>query len=111
MGTIGYGYGSEWHLLRYLGYHRKLLTQKTLELTGGNSIEWLDFKFANHHVPLKEDREFVGLEFLSDDAVLERWRSFWPQSGNAQNWDAVGKIDYGDRTEWVLVEAKPILGK
>lgn len=22
MGTIGYGYGSEWHLLRYLGYHQ-----------------------------------------------------------------------------------------
>ncbi len=88
-----------------------ILTQKTLSETGGNSIEWLDFYFANHPTPLKDDREFVGLEFLSDENALQRWKSFWPQSGNAQNWDAVGKINYGNREEWVLVEAKAHLGE
>ena len=43
MADIGYGYGSEWHLLRFLGYHRNALDSPILRATGGQEIEWLDF--------------------------------------------------------------------
>jgi hypothetical protein len=106
MGKIGFGYGSEWNLLRHLGYHREYLTLKTLGVTGGNTIEWLDFKFSPKNVPLKNDREFIGLEFIKDTQVQEKWKSFWAKHGNSQNWDAVGKIHFANRDEWLLVEAK-----
>lgn len=64
MGRIGFGYGSEWHLLRHLGYHREYLSLKTLNVTGGRSIEWLDFDFSKENAPLRDDREFLGLEFI-----------------------------------------------
>jgi len=111
MGKIGYGYGSEWHLLRHLGYHRVYLSQKVAEVVGGRDVEWLDFGFSQENVPLRDDREFVGLEFIQDTQVQERWKSFWPQTGNAQNWDAVGKIHFGKTAEWLLVEAKGHIGE
>ena len=111
MGKIGCGYGSEWHLLRHLGYHREYLSQKTSMVTGGKSIGWLDFDFSKKNAPLRDDKEFLGLEFIKDARVQEKWKSFWPQTGNAQNWDAVGKIHFDDRYEWLLVEAKGHIGE
>lgn len=111
MGKIGYGYGSEWHLLRHLGYHREYLSQKTLQVTGGNFVEWLDFEFSKENAPLRDDREFLGLEFVKDAQVQEKWKSFWAQTGNSQNWDAVGKIHFDNRDEWLLVEAKGHIGE
>lgn len=111
MGKVGYGYGSEWHLLRYLGYHRDYLSQKTLKKTGGNSIEWLDFDFSKENAPLHDDREFSGLEFIHDAEVQEKWKAFWAQTGNSQNWDAVGKIHFDNHDEWLLVEAKGHVGE
>jgi len=106
MGKIGYGYGSEWHLLRHLGYHRAYLSQKVMDCIGGQAVEWLDFEFSPKNAPLRDDREFVGLEFIPDAAVQEKWKLFWPQKGDVQNWDAVGKIYFGGSVEWLLVEAK-----
>lgn len=106
MGKIGCGYGSEWHLLRNLGRHRQLLSNQVLEITGGQSVSWLDFGFSSKYVKMNNDRELVGLEFIKDPKVQNRWKQFWPQSGTAQNWDAVGQIDFGDHKEWLLVEAK-----
>ena len=111
MGKIGYGYGSEWHLLRHLGYHRAYLSQKVSKVVGSHAVEWLDFGFSQKNAPLGDDREFVGLEFIQDTQVQDKWRSFWPQTGNAQNWDAVGRIYLGDITEWLLVEAKGHIGE
>jgi hypothetical protein len=111
MGKIGYGYGCEWHLLRYLGYHRQTLTMETLKITGGNSVEWLDFNFSKENAPLKDDREFVGLEFIKDERIQDKWRAYWPQTGTAQNWDAVGQIHFNDHDEWLLVEAKGHIGE
>jgi hypothetical protein len=111
MGKIGYGYGSEWHLLRHLGYHRAYLSKKVAEAVAGQDVEWLDFGFSQENVPLRDDREFVGLEFIQDTQAQERWKSFWPQTGNAQNWDAVGKIHFGETAEWLLVEAKGHIGE
>ena len=106
MGKIGHGYGSEWHLLRYLGYHRQYLTNQVLELTGGQSLTWLDFRFLKPNKSGKHDGEHIGLSFVKDPQVDESWRAFWPQSGNSQNWDAVGILRYQDHDEWLLVEAK-----
>lgn len=106
MSTIGYGYGSEWHLLRFLGYHREYLSNQVLNITGGKNISWLDFGFSKKYAYLNNDRELVGLEFVKDPKILNNWKNFWPQTGTSQNWDAVGKIDYEDHDEWLLVEAK-----
>lgn len=105
MSTIGYGYGSEWHMLRYLGYHRKALNEAVGELTGGTGTEWLDMSFN----PQKKflDDEWKGLDFLPDDSPAKReWKNFWPQTGNIQNWDAVGTLQKGAVREFLLVEAK-----
>lgn len=111
MGKQGNVYGSQWHLLRYLGYHRNLLTRKVIRVTNGNDISWLDFKFAKGDKPSYEDSELMGIEFIKVPQVKAKWKTFWPQSGRSQNWDAVGEIDYGDHKEWLLVEAKAHKGE
>jgi len=105
MGKIGCGYGSEWHLLRYLGYHRSVLEEEILKNTGGDQVTWLDFKFSNRNEPLNRDREWKGVEFL-DERTQKEWKAWWPQTGNIQNWDAVGRLHIGDSVEWLLFEAK-----
>ena len=42
MATIGYGYGSEWHLLQYLGRRRDAFTRTIEDLTRVSSIHWQD---------------------------------------------------------------------
>lgn len=115
MGKIGYGYGSEWHLLRYLGYHRKVLSETVIDLIypgEDKKVEWLDFKFSGNNEPFKQDQELEGLEFLSGKQdVMDKWKTFWPQSGTSQNWDAVGWIAPGENEELLLVEAKAYLGE
>ena len=111
MGKIGFGYGSEWHLLRHLGYHREYLSQNILNVTGGSSVEFLDFDFSKENAPLQDDKEFLGLEFIRDEQVQEKWKTFWAQTGNSQNWDAVGKIHFDNHDEWLLVEAKSHIGE
>jgi hypothetical protein len=106
MGKIGYGYGSEWHLLRYLGYHRDCLDDTILQATGGNQIKWLDFRFSSVNKALQHDREWQGIEYINDPDVLKKWKKFWPQTGNPPNWDAVGKLVGSQGEEWLLVEAK-----
>jgi hypothetical protein len=106
MGKIGCGYGSEWHLLRYLGYHRSYLSQKVKEATGSHSVHWLDIPFSKTNIPLQQDREFKGMGFIQDTSVRSAWKLFWPQSGNAQNWDAIATASIDNQHEWLLVEAK-----
>jgi len=109
MGKIGRGYGSEWHLLRYLGYHRTFLQNEIISKTGGDNIQWLDFKFSNKNKPLKRSHELKGVEFLDEQIYARQrrlWKEYWPQRGNAPNWDAVGQLFTKDKREWLLVEAK-----
>jgi len=110
MGKIGCGYGSEWHLLRYLGRHRQRLREEILSITGGDDIRWLDFRFSNSNEPLIHDREMKGVEFL-DEQVKGHWKTFWPQTGEAHNWDAVGQLLTNGNREWLLVEAKAHTGE
>lgn len=108
MGRIGYGYGSEWHLLRYLGRHRHKLDRAILKAVGqGDGIEWLDFAFTGKGK--QPDAELKGLEFFTgpEYRTLKReWAKFWPQTGNPPNWDAVGWLIKRRNLELLLVEAK-----
>ena len=105
MSKIGYGYGSEWHLLRYFGYHRHLLNDSVMDATGADDVEWLDSPFDSKAIFL--DSEWKGLDFLPEGSpATEAWRDFWPRSGNVPNWDAVGRITIKGVQEWLLVEAK-----
>lgn len=110
MGKIGLGYGSEWHLLRYLGRHRDRLDAAVRGVCGADAVIWRDFLFADD--PRWRDAEWKGLDFLpaSHKARCE-WESLWPQSGNVQNWDALAKVSIGGADEWLLVEAKAHLGE
>ena len=111
MGTIGYGYGSEWHLLRYLGYHRGLLTKQVQTLINGEKIDWLDFDFTHKNEACLRDREWDGLDFIEKPDVQRQWHAFWPTTGRSQNWDAVAKIAHSGSEEWLLVEAKGHIGE
>lgn len=103
MGVID-GYGSEWHLLRFLGYHRNALDSGILHETGGQEIEWLGFPFKKKKF---YDDEWKRLDFLEPEhPVRQEWSRYWPTSGNAQNWDAVGRLQTDGQEEWLLVEAK-----
>ena len=117
MGNFGYGYGSEFHLLRWMGRHREVFDKKVRDKLGVSSIKWIDFKFARgNKIP---DRELVGLEFLksgegeidsclkSVKEVKEDFRENWPQTGKKMNWDAVGLAD----GKYVLCEAKARVGE
>ena len=110
MSIIGYGYGSEWHMLRYLGYHRKALNNAVEELIGGTVTEWIDVPFNSQKKFL--DDEWKGLDFLPDDSPAKsEWKNIWPRTGNVQNWDAMGTLQKGSSKEFLLVEAKAHLGE
>lgn len=114
MGKLGYGYGSEWHLLRYLGRHRERFNKEIIIQAGlcGN-IEWFDFDLTEKGV----GKEWKGLDFLCRFGskyrkILEKWRNFWPQIGNPPNWDAVGKLYFDNKKfDILLVEAKAHVGE
>lgn len=110
MGKIGFGYGSEWHLLWYLGRHRTELNARISEVTGADRVEWLDFP-VRQTAATRLDEEWKGLDFIRDSAVTNAWREFWPQGAGIHNWDAVAKVSNGGREEWLLVEAKGHCGE
>jgi hypothetical protein len=108
MGKMGCGYGSEFHLLRYLGYHRRDLNRAIEQETGGRVVDWLDFCFDSRRKFPDLDAELKGMEFLGPDVedAKSAWGEFWPQTGNPPNWDAVGLLQSGSHSEFLLVEAK-----
>lgn len=106
MGRMGNGYGSEFHLLRFMGRHRHYLDDLVLNLVRAKSIDWIDFPF-DKSTPSK-DAEWKGISFLKANSRLERaWEDFWPTGRGIHNWDAIAKLDFGSSSEeWLLVEAK-----
>lgn len=109
MGKLGYGYGSEFHLLRWMGRHREVFNKRVCDKLGVSSVKWLDFKFdKDKEIP---DSELIGLEFGEDDphfaSVKNDFCQIWPQKGNKMNWDAVGVAD----GKYVLCEAKAHVGE
>jgi hypothetical protein len=105
------GYGSSWHMLRCLGWHRQQFTRQIANEIGAETIHWLDFsseaggKTYPSGVPLR-DSERRRIDFVSDRALQVKYDEFWPTRGEQQNWDAVGQATIGGHEEWVLVEAK-----
>ena len=91
MARLGDGYGSECHLLRYLGRHRRLLDEEVKKLVRADAIEWADFAFdPNNKWP---DAELTGLDFLeAGNSARQAWADCWPQRGSAPNWDAVVRV-------------------
>ena len=114
MSRIGHGYGSEWHLLRYLGYHRNGLNRAVLDAirkadgSDGGTINWRDslFSFSAKRQALYDDCEWGGVEFIWDADVTQLWNQYWPVRGTSPQWDAVGKLVSGESEDWLLVEAK-----
>ncbi|MEI6503701.1 MAG: hypothetical protein WCP21_22050, partial [Armatimonadota bacterium] len=118
MAEMGIGFGSEWHLFHYLGRHRYALDQAVLAEAGAGSIEWLDVRSSSD--PAGVDEEWQGIEFLFSPQAMRvadyshlrsPWRDFWPRTGTAQSWDAVGILRRETEVEWLLVEAKAHTGE
>lgn len=110
MAEMGSGYGSECHLLRYLGRHRNLFDDLVQSKIGASSTRWLDFHFDRTKSWLDGERK--GIDFLpADHPAWAAWRQAWPQRGNPPNWDAVGVGTTNGRDEWLLVEAKAHTGE
>lgn len=107
MATFGNGYGSECHLLRYMGRHRQRFDREVFQAVGhGTAIDWLDFPFDTTKEKW-QDAEWKGLDFLMPNPTLKAaWAAFWPQGPGIMNWDAVGHLHGGARGEVLLVEAK-----
>ena len=115
MGRMRLGYGSEFHLLRWMGRHRDALNRRVAEVLGEPSecVRWLDFQTVKNPKPdrvghREHDQEWLGLDMLADSRALqEEWAEFWPTGAGIHNWDAVGWV--GD--ELLLVEAKAHTGE
>jgi hypothetical protein len=110
MAEMGDGYGSECHLLRYLGRHRNRFDDMIRSKIGADAVRWLDFHFDQ--TKRWPDGERKGIDFLSaDDPAQIAWRQVWPQRGNPPNWDAVGVATFNSQYEWLLLEAKAHAGE
>lgn len=110
MAEIGYGYGSEYQLLRILGHHKNWLDNKINKLFGtSEKIIWFDYPIDSTRLSL--DGEYKGIQFLKNhsnyDEISKKWKEFWPQTGNAQNWDGICQIG----NTYILIEAKARLGE
>ncbi len=112
MDKMGYGYGSECHLLRWMGRHRNAFDRAILSKIHplGCRIEWLDFEFKpGEKWP---DAELKGMEFLKNEESLQKnWNKFWPVGKGIHNWDAVGWVNCDNFRELLLVEAKAHVGE
>jgi hypothetical protein len=130
MGTIGFTYGSEWHLLRYLGYHRNELNRLIEQIIPGKNVKvesWLDFHFEETPVanlqppvllfPRILDAERTGYDFLPPGQLHDipaHWSIYFPpglEGDGPQNWDAVGKLIVDGEEHWLIVEAKAHIGE
>ncbi len=94
-------------MLRMLGRHRAWFTQHVESTAGLKKITWHDFDFTAGVSKQHGDAELKGLNFLpiGHPARVE-WKTWWPQTGNVHNWDAVGECRIDDSTNYLLVEAK-----
>lgn len=105
MAKLGFGYGSEFQLLRFLGHHREEFNAiVSNELKTRERIEWLDFPYSDSSE--YGDSEYVGIDFLkgtpSYASIKKAWAKYWPNPSFAPNWDAIGKAG----NEYIIVEAK-----
>ncbi|MBQ2187615.1 MAG: hypothetical protein II401_03520 [Bacteroidales bacterium] len=95
MAQIGYGYGSEFQLLRFMGRHRKKLEEIISNTIGIRGVfDWKDFEYSSHDVNIACDSELKGLSFLKghskfDDVYNDYSNYKINKQDTWQNWDAV----------------------
>ena len=97
MAQIGYGYGSEFQLLRFLGHHRNLLEEAIRKAIGDSdgSFYWFDFDFADREKIISGDNEMCGLSFLEKinpkiSQICQEIKKSYPWNFDRwQYWDAV----------------------
>lgn len=96
MAQIGYGYGSEFQLMRFLGHHRNLLEKAIRKSIGINdgSFQWFDFDFADREKIISGDSEMCGLSFLKNNIpeisrVCDKVKDYAWNFDRWQYWDAV----------------------
>ncbi|MBI4293818.1 MAG: hypothetical protein HY661_20275 [Betaproteobacteria bacterium] len=107
-----HAYGSEFHLLRYLGRHRNHLNKQIVALLGCDQVRWLDFPTGRDRQGQPYDAQWKQLDFLpAGSPARKSWPEFWPQSAVQQNWDAVGVAAFKHGDDWLLVEAKAYKGE
>ena len=95
-------YGSELHLLRWLGRHRDDLTRKVEKATGLSNVQWKQFKFSAGSKAL--DVELRKLSFLTRkerECVGDKFEKHLNP-----NWDAVAEGILEGQKTYLLVEAK-----
>ena len=116
MGQMRVGYGSEFHLLRFLGRHRRAFDSGVLAACSEHnchkptSIEWLDFPYDSKEKTL--DGEWKSVDFISGHGG-DAWKRFWPDRYPGRvnrtgmpSWDAIERLVYSSHRDWLLVEAK-----
>jgi hypothetical protein len=130
MGVIGYGYGSEWQLLRALGRHRKQLDsviKKALvplypSLDWGTGINWWDFGYdgfadvewidLNDNEHKKNPSVLKALAGTRIETIKQAWEKYWlapgsPRGRSHPNFDAVADVPLKNGKKLLLlVEAK-----
>lgn len=96
MAQIGYGYGSEYQLLRFLGHHRNQFEKIISEAIGQGEFRWEDFEYANPKDVISGDKELMGLSFLERlfpkqyPAIKYEYETYKINRRNSwQSWDAV----------------------
>jgi len=109
MGNMNAHYGSELHLLRWMGRHREAFDKKVYDATGLTVKKWFDFGFSKGEKTY--DSEIRGVSFLLEEKKREAVEALLPSPDwcQAMCWDAVG-IATDDET-YILVEAKAHAGE
>ena len=109
MTKMGSGYGSEFHLLRFLGRHRDYFDKRIMSaITGAQEVCWKDYPFGRDG----KDGRWKGMDFLDrNPRARDEWGETWPRLGAQPSWDAVGWVLVDGKWEWLLVEAKAHAGE
>ena len=109
MAQIGFGYGSEFQLLRFLGHHRLEFESIIAGVIGPGVFNWEDFDYADPKTVISGDKELMGLSFLERlypaqyPTVKAEYEKYKIYHRNAwQNWDAI----FTHNGTLYLVEAK-----
>ena len=109
MAQIGYGYGSEFQLQRFLGHHRNELERILSSVIDPGDYYWLDFEYADPKSTISGDKEIMGLSFLEKlypnqyPAIKKKYEEYKINRRDTwQNWDAI----FTHNGVLYLVEAK-----
>lgn len=115
---INWGFGGEFHLLRYMGRYRNELNRKIGMLLGGSNVQWLDFyhgrkeDYKTHKTAMVSVPDIPrGISGFLPPCVQAAWKDFWPGSAYAPKWSSIGRLRIYKQVEWVLLDVKSRAGE